>query len=233
MASWMSAGIKAFVVPSVGRCNWLTVLRLAERHVCVHPSLGIHPYYAAEHVGADVEVLAELVSQHKSQICAMGEMGLDRTRPDLQGQRQLLELQLAVARDQGLPVILHSVKTHSDVLALLKKKGVEKGVVHAFTGSEQDALSFVRRGLKIGVGVVLAWPRATKTRDAIARLPLDSLVLETDSPDMPLPGEAKGDGTPLGLLRVFDELCRLRPEPPDIIADQLLINARELFNLSF
>ncbi|MCP6059729.1 TatD family hydrolase, partial [Klebsiella pneumoniae] len=87
------------------------------------------------------------------------------------------------------------------------------GVVHGFSGSQQQAERFVQLGYKIGVGGTITYPRASKTRDVIAKLPLASLLLETDAPDMPLNGFQGQPNRPEQAVRVFDVLCELRPEP--------------------
>lgn len=87
------------------------------------------------------------------------------------------------------------------------------GVVHGFSGSLQQAERFVQLGYKIGVGGTITYPRASKTRDVIAKLPLASLLLETDAPDMPLNGFQGQPNRPEQAVRVFDVLCELRPEP--------------------
>lgn len=105
------------------------------------------------------------------------------------------------------------------------------GVVHGFSGSLQQAERFVLLGYKIGVGGTITYPRASKTRDVIAKLPLASLLLETDAPDMPLNGFQGQPNRPEQAARVFDVLCELRPEPEDEIAEVLLNNTYTLFNV--
>ena len=91
---------------------------------------------------------------------------------------------------------------------------------------------FIQLGYKIGVGGTITYPRASKTRDVIAKLPLASLLLETDAPDMPLNGFQGQPNRPEQAVRVFDVLCELRPEPEDEIAEVLLNNTYALFSVS-
>ncbi|MDS1907142.1 TatD family hydrolase, partial [Klebsiella aerogenes] len=105
------------------------------------------------------------------------------------------------------------------------------GVVHGFSGSLQQAERFVQLGYKIGVGGTITYPRASKTRDVIAKLPLASLLLETDAPDMPLNGFQGQPNRPEQAAGVFAVLCELRPEPADEIAEVLLNNTYALFNV--
>ncbi len=104
-------------------------------------------------------------------------------------------------------------------------------MVHGFAGSLQQAQRFIELGYCIGVGGTITYPRASKTRDVMAHLPLSALLLETDAPDMPLNGFQGQPNRPEQAARVFDTLCELRPEAPDVIAQALLENTRQLFAL--
>lgn len=105
------------------------------------------------------------------------------------------------------------------------------GVVHGFSGSLQQAERFVQLGYKIGVGGTITYPRASKTRDVIAKLPLASLLLETDAPDMPLNG-FQGQANRPNRPPVFAVLCELRSESADEIAEVLLNNTYAVFSVS-
>ena len=102
--------------------------------------------------------------------------------------------------------------------------------MHGFAGSLQQAERFVQLGYKIGVGGTISYPRAKKTRDVMARLPLHALVLETDAPDMPLNGFQGQPNRPERVAEVFACLCTLRDEPPDEIAHALYENTTALFS---
>jgi TatD DNase family protein len=104
------------------------------------------------------------------------------------------------------------------------------GVVHGFAGSLQQAERFIQLGYKIGVGGTITYPRASKTRDVMARLPLSALLLETDAPDMPLNGFQGQPNRPEQAARVFESLCELRSESPAEIAETLADNSKKLFS---
>lgn len=103
--------------------------------------------------------------------------------------------------------------------------------MHGFAGSLQQAERFVQLGYKIGVGGTITYPRASKTRDVIAQLPLSALLLETDAPDMPLNGFQGQPNRPERVARVFSTLCELRSEPAEEIANILIDNTNALFAL--
>lgn len=222
-------GIQGWLIPSTGAQNWQRVLQIcAEEEGCV-AALGLHPYLIEQHQMEDVAALRKLLAQHRDKVVAIGECGLDATIGNFPKQQQLLRAQLELAREMDLPVVLHSRKTHSELLGELKRTGIRQGVVHAFTGNAQQLQQFVHLGLKIGVGPALVWPRSTRTREAIREAPLSALLLETDAPDMPCPGEKKGETSLLGLLRVLDVLVELRAESREVVINQLFHNAHQLF----
>ncbi len=103
--------------------------------------------------------------------------------------------------------------------------------MHAFSGSEQQAKQFIDLGFKIGVGGVITYPRANKTRQAIRQLPIEALVLETDAPDMPLCGRQGLANHPKYLIHVLEELALLRDEDQEQLASQLWANSLELFRM--
>ena len=139
----------------------------------------------------------------------MGEIGFDylRASDDAQRQRQrgLLAAQLQLAGDYRRPFILHNVRSTADLLVLLKQyRNPCGGIVHAFSGSLEEAAAFCKLGLKIGIGSLLLNPQAKKVRRAAAELPLEHIVLETDSPYM-----SEGS-TPADISRIAEIVCGLR-----------------------
>ncbi len=231
LASCWSEGIGKFVVPGVLVGQWPDLCVLASRFSEISIALGMHPCFVDEHPDSGLEQLDALLVSDQ-QVVAVGEIGLDRTAPHWQRQVELFQGQIELAVKHGLPIIVHSRKTHSDVLAVLKRQNYRGyGVLHGFSGSIQDGLQFVKRGFYLGVGGVITYPGARKTRDAVAKLPLSSLVLETDSPDMPPYGLRGELNTPLSVKQVFHCLCDLRNEPPELIRLSLLANTRRLFSL--
>ncbi|HDL1712891.1 TPA: TatD family hydrolase, partial [Mannheimia haemolytica] len=145
-------------------------------------------------------------------------------------QCEFLEAQLSLAKKFNLPVNLHSRKSHDQLFVFLKKAQLTKtGVVHGFAGSYEQAKRFVDLGYKIGVGGTITYERANKTREAIRKLPLESLLLETDSPDMPVFGFQGQPNRPERLLVTFNSLCELRTESPNLIAETIWQNSERLF----
>lgn len=221
--------IQMLIVPGVARSTWGDSLRFAEFDEIVKAAIGLHPYFLSEHTESDITCLDAAVTANRSKLVAIGEIGLDDTRPQLDRQVYFFDAQLDLAEKHGLPIIMHMRRNHGQGLKLVRKRNLVGGVVHAFSGSIQDALAWVDLGMKIGVGGVITYERAVKTRQTIEQLPLDSLVLETDAPDMAIQGVEKGAGSPLMVLDIFDVLASIRKEPLDVLKNALWRNSQALF----
>jgi TatD DNase family protein len=221
------------VVPSVERKSWPEVIDICLKDERFFFGLGLHPYFIDRHEVEDLSVLANEIERLKKEksnkLVAVGEIGLDFTRPSIEKQINLFEAQLALAGRYKLPVIIHTRKANAETLASLKKYNIVGGVIHAFSGSFELMMSYIDQGLKIGVGPVITWPSASKSRDAVSRAPIDSLVLETDAPDMSVTGVVRGSGSPLNVCDVFDVLANIRAETKFRLEQALWKNSAELF----
>ena len=227
-------GVQSIIVPATQAANFPRVLALAENYPPLFAALGLHPIVIEQHSDDCPDQLQQALDKRPQKLVALGEIGLDlyRDDPQFDKQERVLEAQLKLAKRYELPVILHSRRTHDKLAMHLKRHTLPRtGVVHGFSGSVQQAERFVQLGYKIGVGGTITYPRASKTREVIAQLPLESLLLETDAPDMPLNGFQGQPNRPEQVVRVFDVLCELRPEPADVIADALYRNTTALFNM--
>lgn len=232
LARAAEAGVTGIIVPATEAANFARVTALADEHDALYAALGLHPIVIENHTDACLEKLEEALKTRPKKLLAIGEIGLDlyRDDPQFDRQEQILDAQLKLAKRYHLPVILHSRRTHDKLAMHLKRHNLPKtGVVHGFAGSLQQAQRFIDLGYCLGVGGTITYPRASKTRDVIAQLPLSSLLLETDAPDMPLNGFQGQPNRPERVAKVFDTLCELRPEAPDVIAAAILDNTRRLF----
>ncbi|BBV69583.1 metal-dependent hydrolase [Enterobacter kobei] len=235
IAKAAEAGVQAIVVPSVEAADFSRVLTLSTRYPALYAALGLHPIVIERHLDEHIEALDEALQTAGDKLVAIGEIGLDLYREDPQFERQqtILDAQLRLAKRHDLPVILHSRRTHDKLAMHLKRIDLPRsGVVHGFSGSLQQAQRFIELGYKIGVGGTITYPRASKTRDVMAQLPLSALLLETDAPDMPLSGFQGQPNRPEQVARVFTTLCELRTEPEEVIADALLENTRAVFGIT-
>uniref|UniRef100_UPI004048DB28 TatD family hydrolase n=1 Tax=Rheinheimera sp. TaxID=1869214 RepID=UPI004048DB28 len=228
------AGVAALVIPAVQQSAWPNLLMLHQQQPNWHIALGIHPWWAAKHSSDAVVELDKLLTTHSSTIVAVGEIGLDFALAEagFAIQQRLFSAQLALAKQHNKPVILHHGKSQPQLLAELKQQQfTEGGILHAFSGSQQQGMAFVDLGFKLGIGGTITYQRAEKTRNTVKKLPLDSFVLETDAPAMPLAGYQGEVNTPAQLALVFAAFCQLRPEPPAQIAAALWQNSVDVLRL--
>lgn len=228
------AGVRQLIVPAVEAARFEHILNLAAQHAPIFAALGLHPICIEQHTDASLEQLEARLEARDNKLVAIGETGLDlyMENPDFEKQQRLLKAQFALAKKHELPMILHSRRTHDQLAAMLRKVDLPAtGVVHGFAGSLSQAQAFVKLGFSIGVGGTISYERAQKTRHVMAQLPLSSLLLETDAPDMPLQGFQGQPNRPERAALVFEALCTLRSETPEEIARALNDNTRRIFNL--
>ncbi|MBB5322641.1 TatD family hydrolase [Marinobacter oulmenensis] len=232
-AEWQEArrrGLGAMVIPGVRQHDWDRVSGVANPKNGIWFCLGIHPWFVQEHSPSDLDQLRDRLAQRPQGCLALGECGLDAIRGDLEVQKEWFRAQVRLAAEQDWPLVIHSVRTHDQVHSILRQLNWSgPALVHGFSGSYQQAVKLVDIGCYIGVGGVITHDRARKTRDAIARLPADALVLETDAPDMAPSGVAKGENSPVYLPRIFDALCQLRDTPAETLSEILLANTCRLY----
>lgn len=231
-ACWRQ-GIGKIIIPAVTKSNWPSVLGLCEQDARLFPALGLHPVFTEQHQDSDLQELERQLFMHRKQVVAVGEIGLDFyiKEPDKDKQSIFFETQLQLARQADLPVILHVRKAHDQVLALLQHAGVKGGTAHAFNGSLQQAKKYIELGFKLGFGGTLTYENANKIHAMAKNLPLDSIVLETDAPDMVIASHKGQRNSPVYLPEILQALARLRSEKIEQIAEQTTANAHAVFSL--
>lgn len=236
VAAAVAVGVTRILVPAVEAARWPALLQLQQHTSAlqIELALGIHPWWADTATDAQLAQLQQCLHTEAG-VCAVGEIGLDfvLSGPDdaataqlQQRQQQLFSAQLTLAAAAGKPVVLHHRKSQPALLAELKRQQFQQGgILHAFSGSTAQAHAFLDLGFKLGIGGTISYARAEKTRNTVKKLPLSALVLETDAPAMPLAGFQGQVNTPAQLALVFNQLCALRAEPADVLAQALWHNS--------
>jgi TatD DNase family protein len=165
---------------------------------------------------------------------AIGECGLDAAiTTSLAIQLPVFEAQLCLATELGLPIIIHCRRSHNELTSLLKRNKLPPGgVIHAFSGSYEMAKQYWDMGFYLGIGGTITYERAHKTREAVKRMPLDALLLESDAPDMPLAGKQGQRNSPEHIPLIAQALAELRGESVQLIAEQTTRNAQTLFKIN-
>jgi len=224
-----AAGVDTLVIPTIERANFETVSALCQHHSNCIPAYGIHPLYSDRATLADLDGLRDYLSQ--ADAVAVGEIGLDFfvENYDRTVQEFYFSEQLKLAREFDLPVLLHTRRAVDVVLKHLRQIKVRGGIAHAFNGSRQQAAEFIKLGFKLGFGGAMTYSRATSLRELAATLPLDSLVLETDAPDIPPSFLERGlPNRPEYLPRIAQTLANLRGIPLEEIARVTSANTRSV-----
>ncbi len=232
VAAARRAGVVAQVLPATHAAGWDKLRRIcATPGEGLHAAYGLHPMFHDLHRDGDLAALTAWVDVHRP--VAIGECGLDFFVPglDRDAQQCVFDGQLRLARDLDLPVIVHARRAVDAVLASFRRIGGLRGVVHSFSGSQQQARQLWDMGFLVGLGGPVTYPRAARLRRLAATMPIECLLLETDAPDQPdaaIPGQRN---VPARLVAVAAAIAALRDAPLDDIARATSDNARRLFAL--
>lgn len=239
-----AAGVALCVIPAVAVFNFDTVRRLAHAQADAY-ALGIHPLCTGDAADADLETLAAALEANRAdpRLVALGEIGLDGFVPGLDWAKQehFFHAQLQLARQHGLPVLIHVRRSVDKVLKHLRQVGAGRpwrGIAHAFNGSAQQAQACLDLGLKLGFGGTLTFDRALQVRRLATTLPLDAIVMETDAPDIQPhwlyrtreereAGVPQGRNEPAELPRIAQVLAQLRGISSEALAEASTRNALE------
>lgn len=240
VARAQAAGVRMMVLPAVQAGGFEAVRALAHRHGLAY-ALGIHPLFVDRAADGDLEALRQRLRDWRDdpRLVAVGEIGLDHFVPglDLRRQQAMYEAQLALAREAGLPVLLHVRRSADALLGGLGRVRVDGGIVHAFNGSPSQATRFLKLGFALGFGGALTFERALRIRELATTLPESALVLETDAPDIPpqwlyrtaearrVDGGGHHRNEPAELPRIASVLAQLRGWSPDDAARLTAANA--------
>jgi TatD DNase family protein len=234
LAESRALGVRRMVVLGVYQANWQRVWELVQSDPDLHAAFGLHPVYLDDHRPQHLSELGDWLTRlagHR-QLCAVGEIGLDYFIETLDRDRQqaLFEAQLQLAVDFNLPALIHVRRSHAAVIATLKRFRLKRaGIIHAFAGSQEEAREYIKLGFKLGLGGAPTWPQAQRMHRVLGALPLDSVVLETDSPDMApamFPGQRN---SPAHLPAICTALAQWMAISPERLAAASTANSCEVF----
>ena len=236
------SNVQAMLVPATTRVSWQAIDGLLSNSAKLYKSYGFHPYFLAQHKLAEVgDLLSDKLQQADKTCVAVGEIGLDYSpvvcsnQQVKQRQIHLFLQQLEVASQFNKPVIIHHRKSIDDICKYLKQQKFQYGgVVHAFAGSAQQAKNLIDLGFYLGIGGTITYSRANKTQQAIQTVGVDNLLLETDSPDMPIFGKQGQPNQPGFLPEIFTALHTLfannsNYKSPELLAEKLWDNTHSCF----
>jgi TatD DNase family protein len=226
------AGVVRQIVPAIHADGWPRLRDVCARFDGLHAAYGLHPMFLAQHRDAHLVTLRDWLERERP--VAVGECGLDYFVEGLDPARQatLFDAQLRLAREFDLPAIVHARRAVDAVIAAIRRIGGLRGVVHSFSGSLQQAEVLWREGFLLGLGGPVTYARANRLRALAATMPIDFLVLETDSPDQPDSAARGARNEPARLVEVLRTSADLRERTADEIAAATTANAERLFRLN-
>ncbi len=230
-------GVSDIIVSATTAERWSYIKNLCEEQnnkTQCHPAYGLHPMFMAEHKSQHLDDLKHWLENENP--VALGEIGLDYFIDDAvdpenrKAQLALFIAQLELANEIKLPVIIHARKSLDIVLKHLRMYPNLTGSIHSFSGSEQQAKQLIDLGFYLGFGGPITYTRATKLRKLVTTLPLESLLLETDSPDQPDALHYKQRNEPAYLINVAQVVAELRDISIEEVAQVTTQNSQTLFS---
>ncbi len=226
------AGVIAMIMPAITAESWPKTKQCSAQYENVFPAYGLHPYFIDQHQPEHLDQLRLWIN--KEQPVAVGECGLDYFLSELDQEKQKIffQAQLEIAKEFDLPLIIHARSAVEDVIHLIKKTGHNKGMIHSYNGSLQQAKQLIDLGYYLSFGGAVTYARAKKLRSLIKELPLDSLLIETDAPDQPDIVHKDQRNEPGFITEVLATFVELRSESKEKIAQKTMLNTVQLFNLS-
>lgn len=233
LARARDAGVGAMIIPGIAIADMPRVLTMADAHADIWVGVGVHPHEAGTW-DAETEGKLRAWAAHE-RVVAIGEIGLDYyyDHAPRDVQQQVFRDQVRLAGELGKPVIVHNRDSHADVLRLLQENmsATAGGVMHCFSGSLELALECIKIGMYISFAGPLTFKNATSLQEVAAKLPLDRVLIETDSPYLaPVPNRGKRN-EPANVAHVAAKLALLQVQEPAEIARITAENARRLFRL--
>lgn len=226
------AGVGAFLNISTRQSEWAQVVATANREPDVFASVGIHPHEADSH--ADLGKGALLSAAQDARVIGIGETGLDYfyDHSDRETQRRLFRMHIEVARETGLPLIIHTRDAEADthqILAQEMERGAFPALIHCFTASDEFGARVLELGLTISISGIVTFKNAKALQETAAKVPADRLMVETDSPFLaPVPHRGK-KCEPAFVADTARFVAQLRGVEPDRLAEQTSANFKKLF----
>jgi TatD DNase family protein len=209
-----------------------TSLALAEKYDFIWAAVGVHPEDCVGMTERDLDEIKNLCAHKK--VVAIGEIGLDYHYADVspkENQQKWFEKQLDLAHSLDLPIVVHAREATQDTFDMIKESKVRKGVIHAFSGSAEIALEYIKMGFYIGVGGVVTFKNGKSLVRTVENIPLESIVIETDCPYLaPVPNRGKRNDSS-NLLYTAQKIAELKNTTLEEVARVTSINAEKLYGI--
>lgn len=232
LASMPGQGVELILNPGCDLESSKTAVSLAEQFPFVYAAVGVHPSDCGDFCDDTVHVLRTLAAHEK--VKAIGEIGLDyywEDNPPKDFQQQVFHKQMELAEELSLPVIIHDREAHHDCLEIVKAHPNVKGVYHCYSGSLEDAKILVKMGWMLSFTGVVTYKNARKSLEVIDWLPMDRIMIETDSPyltPVPFRGKRNDSGN---VHLVAETIARVKSMDPEEVARITLENGKRFFQI--
>jgi len=229
------AGVEAMIIPGVNAASIDAILDICRRYPYCYAALGFHPQDVKADWQEQWAIIEKAIRDHRSELVGIGEIGLDYYWDTTfkAEQQQVFRLQLALAQELGLPVMIHNREATEDTLRILKDAQIHnslRGVMHCFNGSRETAQQILGMGMYLGIGGVLTFKNC-KLSETLDAVPLERLVLETDGPYLaPTPHRGERNESRLMSL-VAERLAQVYNCPVEHIIETTTSNAKHLFGI--
>lgn len=207
------------------------ILELSKKYDNVYAAIGLNYDQIDTFTDDDLVLLEEQINNNK--IVALGEIGIDYhwTKENSDKQVYYFKKQLELAKKYDLPVIVHAREASQEVFDIIKESGVRKGSMHCYSGSLELAKEYIKLGFYIGIDGPITYPNNIKGIEVISGIPVDKLLLETDSPYLP-PESKRGEvNTPLNLNEIAGKIAEVKNIPVEEVLEITYNNANKLFDL--
>lgn len=223
------AGVSRMIVPATHAGSWPAIDTLCDEHPHIFPAFGLHPVFLDQHLPEHVQTLSSWLDRDVA--VAIGEIGLDFHAESLDRglQRDYFARQLQLASDYDLPVIVHARAALEEVILTLRRHGGLRGVVHSFSGSQQQAENLWKLGFHLGIGGPVTYERAQRLRRIVSSMPIEYLLLESDAPDQPDADHRGQRNEPARVAHILSCVAALREQPEAEVAAATTANACRLF----
>lgn len=222
------------VVPGEDRETSAKALELATKYPQIYAAVGYHPHLAETMTEADfAQIKAWALAEPK--VVAIGEIGLDyyydNSPRDV--QKEVFRRHIQLAKEVDLPIVVHDRDAHGDILAILKEEQDEKlrGILHCYSGSYEMATVLIDMGFYISFAGPVVFPKSTKLKEVAAKLPLERILIETDSPYLTPPPYRGRRNDPSRVYYVAEEIARLHDVPVDEVIATTTRNAKHIYQI--
>lgn len=239
LAQARAAGLRGLLIAGYDARRRPLARHLAQSTPGIWAAAGLHPWAVAALEPGELDLELQRLADDLAQggFSAMGELGMDflraTTAEERQQQESALVRQLGMARELDLPIVIHAVKCHASLLAILRCERLPKagGMMHGYSGSASQVAHFLMLNLDISIGTGITRPEPRKLEDVLRHTPLDRLLVETDAPDRPPHGLDVAKNSPALLGHVVDAVARVLGRAPSEVARISEANARRRFRL--